>query len=273
MPSRTASVLLDRLEPAWSHSAVQGVRRLTQLRCWVVPGRDSSSSASSGRRVTSLHSSVRLRRVYTCLLFLHTSAGKNPAGSVPGRQEAAVPAAGADIVSLVHSCAVPQTAKDCAGAAVPGLRPGVLYLRSGNGPSRPRPRRPSVCPSRRSLPLLQGALRLPSATLQSPPPPTSSRPPPGPRSTRFARSAPYGTGRLTDAAQSHLHNPRVCETASTIGQPGAHARASVRYRPYYPARTEGKDEYTYTGKQRLPPLRGMSMPGVSFEVLGSYCFA
>ena len=171
MPSRTASVLLDRLEPAWSHSTVQGVRRLTQLRCWVVPGRDSSSSASSGRRVPSLHSSVRLRRVYTCLLFLHTSAGKNPAGSVPGRQEAAVPAAGADIVSLVHSCAVLQTAKDCAGAAVPGLRPRALFLRSGSGPFRPRPRRPSVCPSRRSLPLLQGALRLPSAALQSPPPP------------------------------------------------------------------------------------------------------
>ena len=152
MPSRTASVLLDRPEPAWSRSAVRAVRRLTQLRCWVVPGRDSSSSAGSGRRVPSLHSSVRLRRGYTCLLFLHTSAGKNPAGSVPGRQEAAVPAAGADIVSLVHSCAVPQTAKDCAGAAVPGLRPWALYLRSGNGPSRPRPRRPSVCPSRRSLP-------------------------------------------------------------------------------------------------------------------------
>ena len=150
---------------------MRAVRRLTQLRCWVVPGRDSSSSAGSVRRVPSLHSSVRLRRGYTCLLLLHTSAGMNPAGSVPGRQEAAVPATGADIVSLVHSCAVPQTAKDCAGAAVPGLRPGVLYLRSGNGPSRPRPRRPSVCPSRRFLPLLQGALRLPSATLQSPPPP------------------------------------------------------------------------------------------------------
>ncbi len=103
--------------------------------------------------------------------------------------------------------------------------------------------------------------------------PTPSRPPPGPRSTRFARSAPYGTGRLTDAAQSHLHNPRVCETASTIGQPGVHARASVRYRPSYPARTDGKDEYTYTRKQRLPPLRVMLMLGVSFEVLGSYCFA
>ena len=74
-----------------SRNSLSGPRascRLTQLRCWVVPGRDSSSSASSGRRVPSLHSKVRLRRVYTCLLFLHTSAGKNPARSVPGRQEA-----------------------------------------------------------------------------------------------------------------------------------------------------------------------------------------
>jgi len=170
VPPRRTSVKLDRKEPAGNVIAVRAVRRLTQLRYWVVPGRDSSSSAGSVRRVPSLHSSVRLRRGYTCLLFLHTSAGKNPAGSVPGRQEAAVPAAGADIVSLVHSCAVPQTAKDCAGATVPGLRLRAYYLRSGNGPSRPRPRRPSVHPSRRSLPLLQGACSLPSAALQSPPP-------------------------------------------------------------------------------------------------------
>jgi len=44
--------------------------RLTQLRCWVVPGRDSSSSAGSVRRVPSLHSSVRLRRGQTWPLFL-----------------------------------------------------------------------------------------------------------------------------------------------------------------------------------------------------------
>ena len=85
--------------PAFGVQAVRASCRLTQLRCWVVPCRDSSSSASSGRRVPSLHSKVRLRRVQTCLLFLHTSAGKNPARSVPGRQEAAVPAAGADSVS------------------------------------------------------------------------------------------------------------------------------------------------------------------------------
>ena len=52
------------------------------------------------------------------------------------------------------------------------------------GPSRPRPRRPSSHPSRRSLPLLQGARGLPSAALQSPPPP-HTRPPPRPRSTSF----------------------------------------------------------------------------------------
>ena len=39
----------------------------------------------------------------------------NPAGSVPGVQEAAVPAADADIVALDPGNAVAQTAKDCAG--------------------------------------------------------------------------------------------------------------------------------------------------------------
>ena len=71
------------------------VRCLRHLRCWVVPGRDSSSSAGSVRRVPSLHSAVSLRLVYTWPLLLHTSAGVNPARSVPGVQDAAVPAAGA----------------------------------------------------------------------------------------------------------------------------------------------------------------------------------
>ena len=92
--------------PAFSLSAMQASCRLTQLRCWVVPGRDSSSSASSVRRVPSLHSSVSLRLVYTWPLFLHTSAGVNPAGSVPGVQEAARWAAGADSVGT----SPPQTA-------------------------------------------------------------------------------------------------------------------------------------------------------------------
>ena len=43
---------------------------LRSIRCWVVPCRDSSSSAGSVRRVPSLHSSVSLRLVYTRPLFL-----------------------------------------------------------------------------------------------------------------------------------------------------------------------------------------------------------
>ena len=238
----------------------------------------------SVRRVPSLHSSVRLCRGYTCLLFLHTSAGKNPAGSVPGRQEAAVPAAGADSVGT----SPPQTApvrphqgrsrcsliqRPCLGAnhrRTPLLPPCL----APTGWAVPAQAREAVClPFAPVSSAAPGSLASPFRDAPEPAAPTSSRPPPGPRSTRFARSAPYGTGRLTDAALGHLHNPRVCETASTIGQPGAHARASVRYRPSYPARTDGKDEYTYTRKQRLPPLRVMLMVGVSFEVLGSYCFA
>ena len=56
--SLSASVLCEH--PAASRS----------IRCWVVPCRDSSSSASSVRRVPSLHSSVSLRLVYTRPLFL-----------------------------------------------------------------------------------------------------------------------------------------------------------------------------------------------------------
>ena len=61
--ARTTSVVCEGKEPAGSHSAMRAVRRLTQLRCWVVPGRDSSSSASSVRRVPSLLSAVEFNLV------------------------------------------------------------------------------------------------------------------------------------------------------------------------------------------------------------------
>lgn len=86
--------------PAFSVSAVRASCRLRQLRCWVVPCRDSSSSAGSVRRVPSLHSAVSLRLGHPRPLFLHTSGGANPARSVPGSREAAVPAAGADSVGI-----------------------------------------------------------------------------------------------------------------------------------------------------------------------------
>ena len=134
---------------AFSVRAARASCRLRQLRCWVAPGRDSSSSASSVRRVPSLRSSVRLRRGYTWALFLQTSAGVNPAGSLPGAQDAAVPAAGADSVGT----SPPQTAPErCTKAS-----PRANYPDSNSEPSRLRPGRPSALPHRRSLPRLQGA--------------------------------------------------------------------------------------------------------------------
>ena len=153
---------------------MRAVLRLTHLRCWVVPGRDSSSSASSVRRVPSLHSAVRLRRVYPCLLFLHTSAGKNPARSVPGRQGAAVPAAGADSVSLFRVRAAAQTATDCAGGLVPGLA-ATNVLPSFQQWAVPAQAPEAVCHPFAPV----------SSAAPEPATPTPSRPPPGPRSTSF----------------------------------------------------------------------------------------
>ena len=103
--------------PAFSVCATRASCRLTHLRCWVVPCRDSSSSAGSVRRVPSLHSSVSLRLGYTRPLFLHTSAGVNPARSVPGSREAAVPAAGADSVGASPSQTAPEGLCQAAYAA------------------------------------------------------------------------------------------------------------------------------------------------------------
>ena len=63
MPPRRASSSSEGREPACRLCGMRAVRRLTQLRCWVVPGRDSSSSAGSVRRVPSLHSAVEFNLV------------------------------------------------------------------------------------------------------------------------------------------------------------------------------------------------------------------
>ena len=107
--------------PAFSARGVRASCRLTHLRCWVAPGRDSSSSAGSVRRVPSLRSSVSLRLGYTRPLFLHTSAGVNPARSVPGSREAAVPAAGADSVGTSPPQTAPVGLSQAAYAAMSGV--------------------------------------------------------------------------------------------------------------------------------------------------------
>ena len=96
----THSVSASRpASPAFSVRGVRASCRLTQLRCWVAPSPEVSSPASGPAHFLRSRSSVRLRRSHTRPLFLHTSAGENPARSVPGSREAAVPAAGADSVS------------------------------------------------------------------------------------------------------------------------------------------------------------------------------
>ena len=176
VPPRTPLVVCDwHLSPSTSviseHPAA-----LRSIRCWGVPGRDSSSSAGSVRRVPSLHSSVSLRLVCTWPLFLHTSAGVNPAGSVPGVQEAAVPAAGADSVGT----SPPQTAPEGLCLA----SPRTYYHDSGNEPYRLRAGRPSVSPS---MPVSSTPPSSPQAVLPMlrprARPPLRTRPPPRSRST------------------------------------------------------------------------------------------
>ncbi len=120
-------------------------------------------------------------------------------------------------------------------------------------PFRLRPRRPSVHPSRLSLPLFQGAQGLPSTALQSPLPPHL---PDRLQGHAPLRSAPHGTARLTTAAPGHPTNPRGCET-------GQHHRLTSSLKPQpqcvidHPTTLGGpqKGYKNVPGKQRLPPLR------------------
>lgn len=107
--------------------AVRASCRLPQLRCWVAP---SAKAVCPARPATPLLLPPLLGKPTACStwpLFRHTAAGMNPVRRVSGVQEAAVPAAGADIVGLCGG----QTAKDCAGggASVQGLRPLAFILR------------------------------------------------------------------------------------------------------------------------------------------------
>ena len=139
MQPRKASVVCEGQEPAISLCGMRAVRHLTHLRCWVVPGRDSSSSAGSVRRVPSLHSAVRLRLVITWPLFLHTSAGVNPARSVPGVQDTAVPAVGAACTHQYQEFEGHPVSTPSAGGVVPGFASNGVpsfqqVSRPGSGP-------------------------------------------------------------------------------------------------------------------------------------------
>ena len=132
VPPRRPSVPCDRHHSTSALVVCEHPAALRSIRCWVVPGRDSSSSASSVRRVPSLHSAVSLRLVYTWPLFLQALCLFR---LVRGPRYAAVRArlqshkafraarrqASRLLAQTVSGfrCAPPAT--DCAGATVPGF--------------------------------------------------------------------------------------------------------------------------------------------------------
>ena len=212
-----------------------------------LPLRKPAAGTSPPARLLRSRSSVRLRRGYTCLLFLHTSAGKNPAGSVPGRQEAAVPAAGADLVSLVHSFAVPPTAKDCAGGSVPGLT-ATGVLPSIQHWAVPAQAPEAVCLPHK-LPVFVGVWEPEvSQPLRRQSPPTPSRQTASPASLRFApapwwfRDSKAGTRipdriKSNDSARATVQPLRL---QTTKAYKLTYASAAVPHRATSPARKGGK---------------------------------
>jgi len=209
---------------------MRAVLRLMQLRCWVVPGRDSSSSASSVRRVPSLHSAVSLRLVNTWPLFLQAlrhfcSAGGPRVRSASLRsvlgKNAAKPSGrpGSGPAARWRRQSPDKPALDCAGSRSASasvrctLIPGTMPVREER--RTPHPRFPALTPLGRPGPGRGG--RLPTAqcrslsgsgSLRSPSPcaakahhPSRSRPPPRPRSTAFRALGHLETQRLVPASR------------------------------------------------------------------------
>lgn len=278
--------------------------RLTQLRCWVVPGRDSSSSASSVRRVPSLHSAVSLRLGYTWPLFLQalrhfcsaggprvrsaslrSVLGKNaakpsgrPGHGRPGRWHRQCQSS--QICSVAYAAAQkprcpPQTAQfhphqrrcvrllfegQClfAKTVIPRSTVSAALTPLGrSGPGRGGRLPTHVAGLCRGL----GARGLPAL---APPKPANPHTQDRLRGHAPLRSAPLVTGRLAggsriqvraNAGDSSRTNRPACKTPSNQGQPGAHARTSVRHRPASPARRRKKGINIYSRRQRLTPLR------------------
>ena len=227
--------------PLWTKklptsAALPWATSLSSLPCWVVP--PSKASSPAGRASSLLLSPLQgtASPCYTWPLFLHTSAGVNPARSVPGVQDAAVRVAAGCWRSVCPLRYAPghtlrrwepaQTLRRCASirGAVPVRGEGsaplgrwcalTLLGRSGPGPGGRLPshnvglfrcsREPMV-----SLPRRSRARR---------PPARFRRPPPGPRSTRCARSAPLVTGRLVAGARNPAaQDPAGNETPSNQG--------------------------------------------------------
>ena len=238
VPARRAAVLLDRHHlnsasvqcehPAALRSSAAGslplrksaVPQAGQLTSSVPAPRYGYAVVKPGRYSSRPCVIFALRAVLACVPHrCGPSSAKTPQ-SLPGVQDTAVRIRSRPLAQTVSGFRYAAPATDCAVLpASASWRPAPIrrsvpvrvhpdtpldrqYRAHSFGPSRPRPRRPSSHPSRRSLPLLQGARGLPSAALQSPPPP-HTRPPLRPRSTSFR--ALWHCQTLS----RHPHNPRT----------------------------------------------------------------
>ena len=249
------------------------VRRLTQLRCWVVPGRDSSSSASSVRRVPSLHSAVRLRRVITCLLFLHTSAGMNPARSVPGRQDTAVRIRSRLLAQTVSGFRFAAPATDCAWGMVPGLTAASLLpsIREWAVPSQAPE---GVCPPTTSgSSAVPGSLASPFHGAPEPAAPHAARHTPGPRSTSF-RALGYWETLSRAAARTASRTGTTSHASPTRLRDSQQPRPTRKLTPHpqcvihrhHPPDEGEKGINIYNGRQRLAPLRVLKNSAVRVPI-------
>jgi len=199
--------------------------------------------------------------------------------SLPGVQDAAVPAAGADFVALVPGYAVAQTAKDCAVTHASAVWPCTFIRRSvpvrvhpstplqrpcvAHKVGRPGPGRGGRLPPTASVSsAAPGSLRSPLRGAPEPAAPTLPDRLPGHAPLRFA---PYGTGRLAGSSRIEVRgnagdisrpDASACKTSSTIGQPGTHARASVRHRTASPARRPEKGHKYILGEAAADAAAG-----------------
>ncbi len=132
--------------PAFSVRGLRASCRLTQLRCWVAPSPEVSSPASGPAHFLRSRSSVQLRCGHARPLFLHTSAGVNPARSVAGVREAARWAAGAASVRRSQPHPAPEGLCKAAYAAVNGfLCSGKWAVPSQAGEAVCQPHNAGLC--------------------------------------------------------------------------------------------------------------------------------
>lgn len=298
---RTVSAM-RRSSLAFSVRASRASCRLTQLRCWVVPGRDSSSSASSVRRVPSLHSTVSLRLDYTRPLFLQALCpccfARGPRfAAVRARQQShkAFRAAGKQpfrlLAQTVSGFRSAPPATDCADTpASTLLRPAPIRRPVPVREHRCTPLKPrtaltgwavpaqvgeAVCPPHKSV--SSAAPGSPRSPFHRAPEPTtqSARPPPRPP-LRFA-PCPWSLGdskpcsRIKGSNNFHVHPARPSRLRDSQ-QPRLTRLLTPRPQCVIDrsAPPGGRHKgYKYTQrKQRLPPLRVVLIPMAS-EVVKS----